>query len=124
MGIDRDRVNRVVAQAISGPAGVGLVVRVFAGVPGVLHSPAERGLFSRAPERVTIGDWRYEVSGDGRLQAAHVVGGIVIGQQALGAAEVGPHIARALDQLVARHGEPVVAGVEASLEALAASSGF
>ena len=69
MGLDHPRVSNTVAAALSGPGGVALVVKVFAGLPGVTHTPAQRGLFSKSPERIQIGDWRYEVAGDGRLRA-------------------------------------------------------
>ena len=79
-GLDTEQVSRVIAAALSGPGGIALVVNVFANVPGVIHSPARRGIFSSEPERIQIGDWRYEVTGDGRLRAAHLVNGIVIAQ--------------------------------------------
>ena len=78
-----------------GPGGVGLVVKVFCGLPGVVLTPARRGLFRSQPERIQIGDWRYEVTQDGRLSAAHVVNGIVLAEEVLAAAAVGPHVARA-----------------------------
>ena len=85
--------------------------------------PAQRGLFRSRPERIQIGDWRYEVTNDGRLGAAHVVNGIVIGEEILAAAAVGPHIARAIGQIVTRYGAAVVPNVDAAVEALNASAG-
>ncbi len=124
MTLDHDRVSRAVATALSGPGGVALVVKVFAGLPGVVHTPAQRGMFSRSrPEHIQIGDWRYEVAGDGRLRAAHVVHGIVIAEETLDAAIVGPHISRALGQIVTQYGEVIVPGIDAAVEALSASAG-
>ena len=80
---DHDRVSRTVAAALAGPGGIALVVNVFAGLPGVAHTPARRGLFRSSPERIQIGDWRYEVAHDGRLMAAHVVNGVVIAEEML-----------------------------------------
>lgn len=117
-GFDPERVSRTVTAALGGPGGVGLVVAVFAGVPGVVHTPAQRGLFRSAPERVQIGDWRYELGRDGRLHSAHVVNGIVIAEEALPAAVVGPHLARALSQLVGGYGETIVPNIDAALEVL------
>lgn len=124
MTLDHDRVSRAVATALSGPGGVALVVKVFAGLPGVVHTPAQRGVFSGSrPEHIQIGDWRYEVAADGRLRAAHVVHGIVIAEETLDAAIVGPHISRALGQIVTQYGEVIVPGIDAAIEALSASAG-
>jgi hypothetical protein len=117
-GFDPERASRTVAAALGGPGGVGLVIAVFAGVPGVVHTPAQRGLFRSAPERVQIADWRYELGRDGRLHSAHVVNGIVIAEEALAAAAVGPHLARALGQLVGGYGETIVPNIDAALEVL------
>jgi len=123
---DHERVSRGVGAALAGPGGVGLVLRVFCGVPGVVLTPARRGLFRSQPERIQIGDWRYEVTPDGRLSAAHVVNGIVLAEEILAAAVVGPHLARALAQVVHHYGPTIMPNVDAALEALetAAGSGF
>jgi hypothetical protein len=123
-GFDPERVSRTVTAALDGPGGVALVVKVFGGVTGVVHQPAKRGLLRREPERIQIGDWRYEVTHDGRLRAGHVVNSIVIAEDTLAAADVGPHIARALSQIVTRYGATVVPHVDAALDALAASTGL
>jgi hypothetical protein len=124
-GYDHDRVSRAVGAALAGPGGVGLVVKVFCGLPGVVLTPARRGLFRSQPERIQIGDWRYEVTQDGRLSAAHVVNGIVLAEEVLAAAAVGPHVARALGQVVNSYGPPVMPNVNAALEMLEdASPGF
>jgi hypothetical protein len=123
-GFDPGPVGRAVATALSGPGGVALVVNVFAGLPGVVHTPARRGLFRSEPERTLIGDWRYEVVDDGRLRAAHLVNGIVLAEDLLVADAVGPHIARALGQIVARYGATTLPGIDAAVEALNASAGL
>ncbi len=120
---DAERVSRTVSGALAGPGGIALVVNVFAGVPGVTHIAARKGIFSSQPARLHIGDWRYEVTRDGRLLAAHMVGGIVIGEEVLLADAVGPHLARALGQLVARHGAGVVPNIDAAIDALSAGGG-
>jgi hypothetical protein len=122
-GLDGGRVSRVVAGALSGPGGVALVVNVFAGLPGVVYTPAKKSMFRSEPERILIGDWRYEVSRDGRLQACHVINGVVIAEETLPAGAVGPHLARALEQIVTRYGPTTVAAIDAAVEALGASSG-
>jgi hypothetical protein len=122
-GLDHERVSRAVGSALSGPGGVALVVKVFCGVPGVILAPARRGLFRSQPERVQIGDWRYEVAADGRLSAAHVVNGVVIAEETLAAGAVGPHIARALGQLVSGYGPTIVPNIEAALEVLESGAG-
>lgn len=121
--LDAGKVSRVVAEALTGPGGVALVVNVFAGLPGVIHVPAKRGMFRSEPERIQIGDWRYEVARDGRLHAGHVVNGVVIAEETLAAGAGGPHLARALEQIVARYGPATVPAVDAAVEALEASSG-
>jgi hypothetical protein len=117
-GFDHERVSRAVGSALAGPGGVGLVVKVFGGVPGVIVVPARRGFFRSQPERIQIGDWRYEVAPDGRLSTAHVVNGIVLAQEVLPAGAVGPHIARALGQLVSGYGPTIVPNIDAALEVL------
>jgi hypothetical protein len=121
---DEARVSRSIASALAGPGGVALVVKVFAGLGGVVHTPARRGLLRSRPERIQIGDWRYEISHDGRLLAAHVVNGIAISEDILLANAVGPHIARSLGQIVARYGASVIPNIEAAVEILGTSSGY
>jgi len=99
------------------------VVRVFFGVPGVILTPARRGFFRSQPERIQIGDWRYELTADGRLSAAHVVNGIVLAEDVLAARAVGPHIARALAQVVGSYGPTIVPNIDAALEVLEAGAG-
>lgn len=120
---DPEELSRVVAASLSGPGGVALVVNVFAGLPGVNHTPARRGLFKSEPERIQIGDWRYEVARDGRLHAAHVVGGVVIAEETLIAGVVGPHLGRAVEQIVTRYGPETIPSIDAAVDALRASSG-
>jgi uncharacterized protein DUF5073 len=122
-GFYPERVSRTVALAVARPGGVALVLSVFGGLPGVVRTPGRRGLFQSQPERIQIGDWRYEVAQDGRLRAAHVVHGIVIAEETLNADAVGPYIARSLAQLVARYGATIVPNIDAATEALDASVG-
>ncbi len=120
---DPERVGLAIGSALGGPGGVGLVLRVFCGVPGVTLVPQRRGFFRPRPEQVQIGDWRYQVSTDGRVSAALVVGGIVLAEEALAAGAVGPHLARALGQLVTRYGPTILPNIDAALEILDAGSG-
>jgi hypothetical protein len=122
-GFDQERVSRAVGSALSGPGGVGLVVKVFCGVPGVVLVPARRGVFRSQPERIQIGDWRYEVTADGRLSAAHLVNGIVLAEEVLAAGAVGPHIARALGQVVSSYGSTIVPNIDAALDVLESGAG-
>jgi hypothetical protein len=122
-GFDHDRVSRAVGTALAGPGGVGLVVRVFCGVPGVILIPGRRGFFRSQPERVHIGDWRYELTPDGRLSAAHIVTGIVLAEEVLAAGDVGPHIARALGQVVSSYGPTIMPNIDAALELLETGAG-
>lgn len=120
---DHERVSQAVGAALAGPGGVGVVLRVFCGVPGVILAPARRGIFRSRPQHVLIGDWRYEVTDDGRLRAAHVVNGIVLADEVLAAGTVGSHLARALGQLVAGYGPTIVPNIDAALEVLETSAG-
>jgi hypothetical protein len=120
---DTERVSRTVTDALTGPGGIGLVINVFAGLPGVTHTAAKRRMFTSQPARLQIGDWRYELTSDHRLMAAHIVGGIVIGEEVLLADAIGPHLARSLGQLVARHGPAVVPHIDAAVDALSAGAG-
>ncbi|MFP1152176.1 DUF5073 domain-containing protein [Mycobacterium sherrisii] len=118
---DQDRASRAVGAALGGPGGVGQVISVFCGVPGVVLTPARRGFFRSQPERVRIGEWRYELTPDGRLSAAHVVNDIVLAEEVLAAAAVGPHIARALGQVVAAYGPSIIPHLDAAIELLEAA---
>ena len=120
---DAAQVSRTITEVMAGPGGIALVVNVFGGLPGVVHTPERRGMFRSQPARIQIADWRYEVTGDGRLRAAHVVNGIVIAEETLVADAVGPHIARSLGQVVAQYGAAVVPNIEAAVEVLSASAG-
>jgi Domain of unknown function (DUF5073) len=122
--LDHERVSRAIGSVLAGPGGVALVVKVFGGVPGVIVTPARRGLFRSQPERVQIGDWRYEVAADGRLSAAHVVNGVAIAEEVLAAGAVGPHIARALAQLVSGYGPTILPNIDAALEVLETAPRF
>ena len=122
-GFDHDRVSRAIGAALGGPGGVGLVVRIFCGIPGVILTPARRGLFRSQPEQIQIGDWRYQLTGDGLLSAAHLVNGIVLAEEVLAAGAVGPHISRAVGQVVTRYGPTIIPNVDAAVEALEAGAG-
>ena len=121
---DHERASRAIGAALAGPGGVGQVVRVFCGVPGVILTPARRGFFRSQPERVQIGDWRYELTVDGRLSAAHVVNGIVLAEDALAAGAVGPHIARSLQQVASSYGPTIIPNIDAAVEVLEAAPQF
>ncbi|CQD13969.1 hypothetical protein BN1232_02868 [Mycobacterium lentiflavum] len=118
---DPERASRAIGAALAGPGGVGQVITVFCGVPGVILTPARRGLFRSAPQRVQIGDWRYELTADGRLSAGHIVNGIVLAEEVLAAGIVGPHIARALGQLVGQYGPTIIPNIDAAVEVLEAA---
>jgi Domain of unknown function (DUF5073) len=120
-GFDHERASRAIGAALAGPGGVGLVVKVFCGLPGVLLTPPRRGLFRSQPERIQIGEWRYEVTSDGRLSASHLVNGIVIAEEVLPAGAVGPHVARSLGQVVNNFGPATVTGIDAAVELLETS---
>ncbi len=122
-GFDHQRVGQAIGAALAGPGGVALVLRVFCSVPGVILIPARRGFFRSQPERIQIGDWRYEVTADGRLSAAHLVNDIVLAEEVLAAATVGPHIARALGQLVHSYGPTIIPNIDAALEVLETGNG-
>lgn len=121
---DQERASRAIGAALAGPGGVGQVVRVFCGVPGVVLSPARRGLFRSQPERIQIGEWRYELTADGRLRAGHVVNDIVLAEEVLAAGAVGPHIVRALAQVVNHYGPTIIPNIDAAVEVLEAAPRF
>ena len=121
---DQDRVSRAVGSALNGPGGVALVVKVFCGVPGVVLIPARRGFFRSQAERIQIGDWRYELTADGRLSAAHVINGIVLAEEVIAAGAVGSHVARALAQVVGSYGPTIIPHIDAALDVLETAPGF
>ncbi|MEU6579878.1 DUF5073 family protein [Nocardia sp. NPDC046763] len=116
---DTGAAARAINAALGGPGGLGLVFTVFAGVPGVTRTPPRKSLFSSEPERVQIGSWRYEVTSDERIRAAHVVGGIVLAEELLPAATIAPHLARALAEIAASYGPTALPHLSAALDVLA-----
>jgi len=110
---------RTISAALTGPGGAGLVLTVFAGVPGVIHTPARRGMFRSEPERVQIGSWRYTAGRDGRLRAEHVVNGIVLAEEVLTFDATAPHLVRALEGIVTNFGSTALPQLLAALDVLA-----
>ncbi|MTE14613.1 DUF5073 family protein [Nocardia aurantiaca] len=116
---DTAAAGRAINAALAGPGGLALVFTVFAGVPGVTRTPPRKSLFRSEPERVQIGSWRYEVTSDERIRAAHVVGGIVLADELLPAAAIAPHLTRALSEIAASYGPTVLPHLSAALDVLA-----
>ena len=113
----------VVTRALLVMGGLELVLGSLATVPGVARTPARSGLFRSSPERLQVGEWRYEAAPDGRLVGAHVVGGIVLAELALSPEAAGASVAAALGQLIAAYGVQVVPAVRSVLEGLAVAAG-
>jgi hypothetical protein len=101
-----------------------MIVSIMASLPAVVHTPARRGLFRSSPEQVQLASWRYRVASDGRLHAAHVVGGIVLAEQPLSPDTGGAHIARAIAEHISGHGSQLLPYVESMLTVLGASAGY
>jgi hypothetical protein len=111
--------SRTIETALHGPGGAGVVLAVFDGVPGVVRTPAKRGLFRSAPERVRIGSWQYDLAPDGRVRAGHVVNDVVLAEELLGPEAAAAHLARALHEVVTSFGAGVTPRILAALEVLA-----
>ncbi len=109
-----DTITRVLATS----GGSALVVEALGRIPGAVVIAPRSGMFKSNPARVQLGAWRYEAGSAGRLAAAHVVGGVVLGEELLPAAAAGVHVARALGQQVSDFGPQVVPEVEAVMEGL------
>jgi hypothetical protein len=112
-----------VARALGSAGGAELVVAALARIPGTVHREARRSMFRSEPEAVDVAQWRYHVLPDGRLSAAHVVGGIVLAEGPLVTADAGDHVAHAVDSLVAAHGARILPDVVAAFAGLAAACG-
>ncbi|TSD99327.1 DUF5073 domain-containing protein [Skermania sp. ID1734] len=117
---DQDHAAAVIGSAIQGAVGPAGVLGLFAVVPGAVRTPARRRWLGTEPERLQLADWRYEVTDDRRVRAAHVVHGIVLAEQVLAAGEVGPHLARALAAVSHQYGAEAAAQISAALEVLEA----
>jgi hypothetical protein len=113
----------VISRAVDSPGGPGMVVAVMASLPAAGHTPARKGRFRSSPEQVQLGSWRYQVGADGRLQASHVVGGIVLAEQALSPDTAGEHVAAAIAEHIAGHGSQVRPYVESMLTVLDVTAG-
>jgi hypothetical protein len=113
----------VITRALLVIGGVELVLGSLATIPGVARTPARAGMFRSSPERLQVGEWRYEAARDGRLVGAHVVGGIVLAELALSPEAAGASVAAALGQLVAAYGAQTIPAVRSVLEGLAVAAG-
>jgi hypothetical protein len=113
----------VVTRALLVIGGVELVLGSLAHVPGVMLTPASKGMFRSSPERLQVGEWRYEAARDGRLVGAHVVGGIVLAELALSPEAAGDSVAAALGQLIGAYGASIIPAVRSMLEGLAVAAG-
>ena len=120
---DPAQAARVLARALGVQGGPEFVLGCLATIPGVVRTAARSGRFRSSPQRLQVGQWRYEPSADGRLLAAHVVGGIVIAELALSPQAAGPSIAAALGQLINDFGTQVVPAVRSVLEGLDVATG-
>ncbi len=60
---------------------------------------------------------------DGRLSAAHLVSGIILAEVVLASGAVGPHIARALGQVVSSYGPTIMPNIDAALDVLETGAG-
>jgi hypothetical protein len=123
-GYDAQAAAAIISRAVGSPGGPGVLVAVMASLPAAAHTPARKGLFRSSPEQVQLGSWRYQVGADGRLQAAHVVGGIVLAEQPLSPDSAGGHVAAAIAEHIAGHGSQVHPYVESMLTVLDASAGY
>ncbi len=120
---DADGAADILARALALVGGPGLVVGSLGSLPGAVRTAERRGMFRSNPEQVLVGQWRYEVTRDGRLAAAHVVGGIVLAELTLPADEAPRHLAASLGAHVADHGARIVPAVRSMLEGLAVAAG-
>jgi hypothetical protein len=108
--------------ALQVTGGADLVLGSVATLPGVQRTAARKSMFKSNPERVQVGEWRYEAAGGGRLLAAHVVAGVVIAETTLPPEAAGPHLAAAIGQHIDAYGGAVTPAVQAALAGLAAAS--
>ena len=113
----------VLSRALALAGGPELVVGSLRTLPGAVRTAERRGMFRSNPEQVLVGQWRYEATRDGRLAAAHVVGGIVLAELTLPAGEAPFHVAASLGAHVADHGARIVPAVRSMLEGLAVAAG-
>ena len=123
-GYDAQAAAAIISRAVDSPGGPGMLVAVMASLPAAAHTPARKSFFRSSPEQVQLGSWRYQVGADGRLHAAHVVGGIVLAEQPLSPEAAGEHVATAIAGHVADHGSQVHPYVESMLTVLDASGGY
>jgi hypothetical protein len=122
-GLDDGSAAAVVTRALALTGGADLVLSALARLPGAVHTPPRKTLFHADPETVGVCQWRYRTLPDGRLSAAHVVGGIVLADSPLPANEAGAHVVGALRSLVETHGTRVLPDIEAVLAGLDAAAG-
>ena len=115
--------SAVITRSLLVLGGADLVLGSLALIPGVLRTPARKSVFRSNPERLQVGEWRYEAASDGRLIGAHVVGGIVLAELALSPQAAGTNVAAALGQLITAQGAQIAPAVWAVIEGLAVAAG-
>jgi hypothetical protein len=123
LAFDSAQATAVLERALALVGGAELVVGSLAGVPGTQRTPARKSMFRSSPEQVQVGQWRYEVTTDGRLSAGHVVAGIVLAELTLPSHQAAAHVAAALAEHVADQGARIVPAVRSMLEGLAVAAG-
>lgn len=120
---DVAQATAIIDRALALVGGAELVVGSLATIPGAQRTLARKGVFRSNPEQVLVGQWRYEVTADGRLAAGHVVAGIVLAELTLPADEAASQVAHALAQHIADLGTRIVPVVRSVLEGLAVAAG-
>ncbi len=121
-GYDPAASAAVIDRALQLPGGADLVAGSLGAVPGAVVVERRKGVFRSSTGSVQLGRWRYSAADGGRLAAAHVVGGIVLAQESLSAAEAGGHVAEALRLHLVEEGPRILPDVLAVMEGLSSAA--
>lgn len=121
-GYDATACAAAVDAALQLPGGADLVIGSLGAVPAAVVTERRSGMFRSNPGSVQLGQWRYSMGTGGRLLAAHVVGGIVLAEDALPAGVAGAHVAEALRLQLVELGPRILPDVLSVVEGITAAT--
>lgn len=117
-GYDSIATAAVFGRALAVAGGVDLMLSSLGRLPGTSVTAGRSGKFRSQRASVQIGQWRYSAELAGRLSVAHVVGGIVLGEDVLPPSTAGAHVAGAVGQHLADYGSQLLPDVLSLIEGL------
>lgn len=113
--------ERIIATALSRPAGVDLVFGALAELPGVAFAAGQKRGFLRGATAATlrVGDWTFTATGGGNsVEAGHTVRDVILSRTTLSPAEAAAKLAPAVLESARRQGAETEDQAQAVIGAL------